>query len=634
MPYHWGSNRIVSLLAALAVAVAIGLDAAHGAEPIELAVDASEAPRRILHARLAIPATPGAITLLYPKWIPGEHGPTGPITDLAGLKITAGGRAVAWRRDALDTYAIRCEVPDGAKRIDVALDFLSAPPSASGFTAGGSATTRLAVISWNQVLLYPRGRPAGEILYRAELTLPEGWELGTALPIESRSGRRTSFQPVSLETLIDSPVLCGEHFREVAIGPPDGLPHYLEMAADGPESLRLDPKWKSGCDRLVTEAEALFGARHYDSYRFLLTLSDHTAHFGLEHHESSDNRTPERMLIDEAIRLRWAGLLPHEFIHSWNGKYRRPADMTAPDYQRPLRTDLLWVYEGLTHYLTFVLTTRSGFWTQDQCREHLALVAEWLENRRGRSWRPLSDTAVAAQHLFGARGDWAAWRRGVDFYNEGVLIWLEVDAIIRRQTEGRRSLDDFCRAFFGPPDGPPVVKPYTFDDVVAALRSVAAHDWKKHLAGRVEAVGAPAPLAALERSGWRLAYADAPSGFQQAAEKARKEVDLSASIGLLLREDGTIADVIPGKAADRAGVAPATKLIAVNWRRYSAERLRNAVAATSRDGPAVELLVENGGYFASHKLAYDGGAKYPRLERAAETTDLLTPILSPKGNSQ
>lgn len=620
---------IIGLMTALVIAAEAEAQGAGSPRPVELHVDASEVGRNILHARLAIPAAPGPLALFYPRWIPGEHGPTGPITDLAGLKISAGARAVRWHRDEIDMYTIHCRVPEGVETIEVVLDFLSAPRSARGFSWAASATTQLAVINWNQVLLYPRGRPADEIGYRVTLTLPEGWKLGTALPIESQSAPVTRFAPVSLETLIDSPALCGRHFREVPIGPPGGPRHFIEMAADGEHALSLDPALKAKYDRMVAEAGALFGARHYNSYRFLLALSDNVSSFGLEHHESSDNRTPERMLIDDSLRLRWALLLPHEFIHSWNGKYRRPADMVRTDYQQPLRTNLLWVYEGLTHYLTFVLTTRSGLWTPEQCREHLALVAEWADNQRGRSWRPLEDTAVSAQLLFGARSDWSSWRRGVDFYREGVLIWMEVDAIIRQETHGRRSLDDFCRTFFGGEDGPPAVRPYTFDDLVAGLNSVAAYDWKSLLTERVASIAAEPPTGGLERCGWRLAYADTPSEYQNALEKAGNETDLTASIGLRIAEDGSITDVIPGKAADLAGVAPAAKLVAVNRRRWSPELLKLAISAAKENDRPIELLMENDDFFASHALDYHDGEKYPRLKRDSSKADLLTQILKP-----
>ena len=597
--------------------------------PVELDVDASEVDRRIIHAHLVIPAKPGSLTLVYPKWIPGEHGPTGPITDLAGLKVTAGGREIAWNRDETDMYAIACQVPAGADAVEVSLDFLSAPPAAQGFTSAASATARLAVISWNQLLLYPKGRKASEILFRTSLSLPERWRFGTALPVESTEGARTRFSAVSLETLIDSPLLCGEYFREVALGAPDGAQHSLLMAADNQAALELSPELKAGYSNLVAEAEALFGARHYDSYKFLLSLSDYIEHFGLEHHQSSDNRVPGRTLINEKLHLVKASLMPHEFVHSWNGKYRRPADMATSDYQQPKRTSLLWVYEGLTTHLGYVLTARSGLWSAEQYCQALAFYADWVQNQRGRTWRPLKDTAVSAQLLFGARADWQAWRRTVDFYREGMLLWLEIDMIIRQETGNRRCLDDFCRAFFGGENSPPGVLPYTFEDIVAALNETAGYDWKSHLSVRLTKATDNAPLEGIERSGWRLSYTDTRSEYQQALEDSDKRACLTSSIGMLVKDDGTIVDIVPGKAVDRAGIGPGMKVVAVNSQRWSPELIRHAVAATGVGDQPLELLVENSGYFFSRTLDYEQGAKYPRLERDSSKADLLMKVIEP-----
>ena len=600
---------------------------------IKLNVDATEAARRIFHSRLAIPVEPGALMLLFPKWIPGEHAPSGPVTDLAGLRITAGGRELAWRRDDTDMYVLRCQVPAGTTALEVSFDFLSAPSTATGFSAAASATSQLAVLSWNQLLLYPGGSRSSELQYQVELALPEGWKYGTALPVESSAGSRIRFAAVSLETLIDSPLLCGKHFREVRIGPPGDDRQFIEMACDGEEGLAFPPELKEKYDRLVSEALALFGARHYDTYRFLLTLSDYVTHFGLEHHQSSDDRTAENSLVDADQRLVSSTLMPHEYIHSWNGKYRRPEGMVTADYQQPQKTGLLWVYEGLTHYLEVVLTARSGLMTEGQARDMLAWFANWVQCRKGRSWRPLFDTTVSAQLLYDARKDWAAWRRGVDFYREGVFIWLEADAIIRRQSGGRKSLDDFCQAFFGGGDSPPEVKPYTLEELVSVLNSVAPYDWKPLFGTLVNQVSDQAPLAGLESAGWRLVFRPERSGYLKALENTEKYGDLSASVGIEVKDSGMITDIIPGTAADKAGLAPGTKIVAVNSRRYSLDLLRRATAATVDRGVQLELLVENGDYMSTYKLDYSAGEKYPTLERADSQPDLLSAILAPRTRS-
>lgn len=595
--------------------------AAAPSRPIELSVDASEAPRRLLHARLVIPAAPGPLTLYYPKWIPGDHAPDGPIADLAGLQLRAAGKPLAWRRDDVDLYAFHCTVPDGADAVEAALDYLG--------TGDRSATARLAVVNWNLVLLYPAGRPVHDIPTRARLTLPAGWKLGTALPVASTRGPVTEFGTVSLETLVDSPVLCGAHLEEVPLGPPGGAAHALVLACDSAAGLDLDAGLKKQHERLVAEAGALFGARHYRSYRFLVALSDQLRADGLEHHESSENHLPERFLSDDSYRKQHAWLLAHEYVHSWNGKYRRPEGLDTPDYQRPMKTRLLWVYEGLTEYLGFVLAARSGLATHGLCRSHLADLMDGARNRGGRAWRSLEDTAVSAPVLYSAHEDWHDRRRGLDFYDEGLLLWLDVDTLIRQKSDGKKSLDDFCRAFFGGSDGPPEVKPYAFDDVVRGLDAVVAHNWKAFLEKRLTATGPEPPYVGVSRAGWKVVYGDEPGEMQTAREEADKGVDLSSSVGLLLKEDGGVTDAVPGKAADRAGIGPGMKLLAVNGRRWSAERLKEAVTAT-RHGGKLRLLVENGDFFETVTLDYADGARYPHLEREAGKANLLADILRPR----
>jgi predicted metalloprotease with PDZ domain len=601
------------------------------ARPIELSVDATEAPRKLLHARLVIPAKPGPLTLYYPKWIQGEHMPNGPINDLSGLKIQTGGKAIAWKRDDVDLYAFHCTVPEGADAVEVSMDYL-APSAKEGYSASASMTARLAVLNWHLVLLYPKGAPVRDQRIRASLTLPEGWTLGTALPIDSAHGHTSQFQTVSLGTLADSTVLCGEYLKEVPLSSGDGPPHYLVLACDSAAGLELSSTLRTHYERLVAEAGALFGARHYRSYRFLVTMSDQIRPTGIEHHECSDNRVPERFLLDDSYRkLSTAWLLPHEYVHSWNGKYRRPAGLATPDFQQPMKTRLLWVYEGLTEYLGFVLAARSGLYTPEISRENWALVADWARNQTGRTWRPLEDTTAAAPHLYAARTDWSHHRRGVDFYDEGALLWLDVDTLIREKTDGRKSLDDFCRAFHGGTSGPPEVKPYTFDDVVQTLNGVVAHDWKEFLQKRLTSTSPEPPLDGITRGGWKLVYRDKPGDLLKARDSEEKSLDLTTAVGLLLKDDGTVIDVVPDKAADKAGVGPGMKVVAVNGRRLSTERLRQAVAAT-RQGGKMDLLLENGDFFRTVALDYADGEKYPHLERNPGKPDLLADILRPRAS--
>ena len=595
---------------------------------IKLQLDATDAPRRILHARMTMPVKPGPLTLLYPEWIPGEHGPTGPIIDLVGLKITAAGTALAWKRDDVNMYAFHVTVPSGVSELNIAFDFIT-PPDASGFTSGASATTELAVLNWNQAILYPRGVPSDQLKLQASLRVPNGWKYGTALPIARESGNDIEFQPSSLTTLIDSPVSTGAHYKTIELGADRGVSHYLHIAGDSERSIEITPEEIDRYKNLVREAGALFGSRHYRSYHFLYTLSDHVPSFGLEHHESSDDRAGERSLVDETARKNTADLLPHEFVHSWNGKFRRPAGLTTPDYSQPMKGELLWVYEGLTQYLGEILTPRSGLLTADEFRQQLAMVAASLDRKSGRTWRPLEDTAVAAQLLYNARGDYAEYRRGVDYYDEGTLIWLEADVLIRQLSKGAKSLNDFCRAFHGGPGGAPALKTYTFDDVVATLNSVQPYDWAKFLHDRLQSTVAHAPLNGLENSGWKLTYNSMRSEMWKAREEDHKASNFSYSIGLSVDDEGNILDVAYNGPSQKAGVVPATKLIAVNSRIFNSTILREAIQHAGVSTDPIELLIRQGEYYRTYKIDYHSGEKYPHLVRDESKPDLLADIIAP-----
>jgi predicted metalloprotease with PDZ domain len=596
---------------------------------VTIAVDATAAPRKIFHASLKIPASPGDLTLYYPKWIPGEHAPDGPVIDLAGLKFGAGGKILKWRRDLVDGFTIHVEVPAGISEISAELDFLSPAIFEGGFSAGSSATDKLAVISWNQVLLYPKGWQSDDINYSASLKLPDGWKFGTPLPVASHSGNEIKFATVSLTTLVDSPVITGEFLKVVPLAQ-DPVTE-MDIAADSAAALEAPAEVWDHYKHLVEQAQRLFGAHHYRDYHFLYTLSDHVAHFGLEHHESDDSRVDERALVDDASRKLSASLLPHEYVHSWNGKYRRPADLATPDYEQPMQDDLLWVYEGLTNYLGFVLTARSGLLTEEQDRDDLAITADMLDHHTpGRVWRNLQDTADAAPQLYFAPRAWQSWRRGTDFYDEGTLSWLWADVIIRQQTKGAKSLDDFCELFHGAPSTGPMVKPYTFDDVVSALNQIAPYDWRGFWTERLTNHGPGAPLGGVEGSGWRVVYDQIPSEMLTGSASMNRTVPAALAFGLLLNEDGTISDITEGLPAAKAGIGPGMKLVAVNGRRFSPEILRDAVKATKNGNAPLDLLVENTDYYKTYKIDYHGGEKYPHLVRDDSKPDLLSEILKAK----
>src|SRR5437879_770039 len=615
---------------AVAVVLAFGLALPVFAAPaphVTISLDATEAPRKIFHAHLTIPASPGTLTLYYPKWIPGGHGPTGPIQELTGLKFSANGQELKWRRDLLDAWTFHVEVPAGVSNVQAAFDFAS-PVDKEGqgiYTGGASATDKMTILNWNTVLLYPAGPTSDQLSYEATLRLPTGWKFGTPLPVASQGSGEIRFSPVSLTTLVDSPVIGGEFLRVVPLA--DNPITEMDIAADSAAALNPPQYVFDHYKSLVDQAQKLFGAHHYRDYHFLYSLSDHVAHFGLEHHESDDSRVDERALVDDTSRKLSAGLLPHEYAHSWNGKYRRPADLATPDYQQPMQDDLLWVYEGLTNYLGFVLTARSSLLSPNQDRDDLALTAAQLDHLPGRQWRNLQDTAEAAPQLYFTPQAWYSWRRGTDFYNEDTLNWLWVDVIIRQQSKGKKSIDDFCHLFHGAPSTGPTLKTYTFDDVVNALNQIVSYDWRGFWTERLTNHGPGAPLGGIEGSGWKLIYDENPSEMLSSYAGMSHFVPAGFSIGLNLRDDGGITDTTEGEIAAKSGIGPGMKVVAVNGRRFSPEILRDAIKAAKNSTTPIELLVENADYYKAYKLDYHGGEMYPHLVRDESKSDLLSDIL-------
>ena len=598
--------------------------------PIKLFVDETDAPRKIIHAQMSIPATPGPLTLLYPKWIPGEHSPSGPVDNLAGLVITANGQPVAWQRDDVNMFAFHVTVPAGASSLDVKCDFL-ATAAAAGFSAGASTSANLAMLSWNEVVLYPEGHPSSEINITPSVKLPAGWQYGTALTKTSGSGDTSNFETVTLETLVDSPLLAGRYFKEFPLAPEVSPKHYLDLAADGPEDLKIKPDALAAFGKLVLETGALYKSRHFESYHFLVTLSDQVAHFGLEHHQSSDDRVPEKTFLDDNLSLLEADLLPHEFTHSWNGKYRRPAGLATGNYEDPMKGNLLWVYEGLTQYLGDVLSARSGIETAAQYRDALAVTAATLDARPGRTWRDLQDTATAAQILYSASNQWDNWRRNVDYYPEGELVWLHVDTTIRKLSKGKKTLNDFCARFHGlGGNTAPKVVPYTFDDVVENLNAVEPYDWASLLKERLTSKAPHAPLGGIESGGYKLIYNDTANPTLDAASAATQgSTNDWWSIGLRATNDGRIEDVLIDSPAYKAGLGPTMQIIAVNGRQYTGALLNDAITAAKGTSDPIEMIVVNTGYYKTVRVDYHDGLRYPHLERVQSEPDRLDEILAP-----
>lgn len=603
--------------------------APHMTGSIVLHVDLTDAPRHILHAHETIPVSAGPLELEYPQWIPGDHRPTGPIDNLAGLFIRANGKDIAWRRDEVDMYGVHLIVPDGVTSLDVSYDFL-AVPGGTGSDEDDATSANMAVLEWNSVVIYPAHIPVADIPITPSITVPEGWSSGTALTPASHSGNETSFALTTVYTLVDSPLITGRYFREIPLAPEITPKHYLDVAGEAPEDVEIKQSVLDSFSRLVREASALYQSHHYETYHFVLSLSDTVRGEGLEHHQSSDNGEPEHGLSDESMLLLDADLLPHEFTHSWNGKYRRPIGLATPDYATPQRGDLLWVYEGMTQYWGQVLATRCGLRTPEQFREYLALTAANLDQKPGRTWRSLEDTAIAAQILRGNTQNYSNWRRSQDYYPEGQLLWLDADTTIRQLTHGQKSLNDFAVKFLAVGGNtPPKVVPYTFDDIVNDLNSVVTYDWRGFLTERLTSHANHAPLGGIEHGGYKLVYTDEPTKFEKAELGFRGGEDAFYSIGLRVRKDGAIADVKMFSPAYQAGLAPQWKIVAVNSIGYSDDSLKDALKKSKNSSDLIELIVSNDNHFRTVKLDYHDGEKYPHLERDAGTPDLLDDILKP-----
>jgi len=601
---------------------------------IRLEVDATDLDHRVFQVRQLLPVTPGPLTLFFPRWLPGTHGSTGLVERLAGLQVRTAGseaRALPWLRDPADPYAFRVDVPTGVEQLE--LSFQAITPLEPR-NARVVMTHDMLNLQWNTVLLYPAGYADSQIAFEASVKLPGGWQQASALPMRAEDGSHVRYAPVSLERLVDSPVFAGAHLRRIPLDSPGASrPVTLALVADNPDQLQASEEQIQAHRNLVQQADRLFGARHFERYTFLLAQSERQSPIGLEHHESSENGVRPGYFKDWARRASGRDLLPHEYTHSWNGKFRRPADLWTPDYNRePMRASLLWLYEGQTQFWGRVLAARSGLITREQARDSLAHVAASLEHRSGRAWRNLQDTTnEAAMDPRKTSRDWGSWQRGRDYYEEAALVWLEADAMIRERSAGKRSLDDFARAFFGVEDGRVQPLTYTFDDVVATLNTVQPHDWAAFLRERLDGHASGAPLAGLERSGWRLAWADKPSEFARADDREDRGDDFAYSLGLTVQKDGRLDNVLWGGPAYRAGLAGAMQLVAVNARAYKAERLSQAITANQDGSAPLVLLVKDGDYYRSVTLDYRGGLRYPRLERIPGTPERLdSAVLAPR----
>ena len=594
---------------------------------LKLEVDATDTERRIFGVRETIPvAKAGPTTLLFPAWIPGAHAPRGQLEKVAGLVIRAGGKVIPWMRDPVDVFAFHVDVPQGVSALDIEFEYTSPTATDQGRVV---MTPEMLNLQWFSVALYPAGYFARRIRIDASVRLPDGWKFGTALEVASTAGGLTRFKQVPFETLIDSPMFAGRYFRQIDLDPTGPAPVRMDIVADRPELLDATPDQIARHRELVQQAYKLFGSHHYDHYDFLVAFTDRMGGIGTEHHRSSEDGTIPGYFTDWATTPASRDLLPHEYTHSWNGKFRRPADLWTPNYNVPMRGSLLWVYEGQTQYWGFVLSGRSGLLSRQEALDALAATAALYENRVGRRWRPVEDTTNDPIIASRRPAPWTSWQRSEDYYSEGQLVWLDADTLIRERSGGKRSLDDFAGAFFGIQDGSWTPAPYTFDDVVAVLNKVEPYDWASFLHARIDEVAVKPPLDGLARGGWKLVYTEKPTDYFKSAEARRRSVDLTYSIGVTLNRDGEFTGVQWDGPAFKAGLTVGGKLLAVNGIAYDADRLKEAITA-AKTGAPLDLIVKNGDHFRTVRLDYRGGLRYPRLERIPGATDRLSAIYAPR----
>ena len=600
-------------------------------QPIHITADLTDAPRKLYHADVDLPVTPGDVMLTTPEWIPGNHRPTGPVSDITGVVFSANGKTLPWHRDDTDLYEFHVAVPPGVTTLHAHLDCI----------VTARVTQKMAVLEWEKLLLYPAHTPVREIPIQPALKVPAGWGVGTALqpvgdaawPVPA-SGAVTQFAATNVEQLEDSPIIAGEYFKEFPLAPEITPKHYLDVVADDPVDANLRPSVLAAVSNLVREASVEYASHHYHVYHFLLTLSDVAGGEGLEHGQSSDNGVGEKGFADDKHQLAESDLLAHEFTHSWNGKYRRPWNLYQPDFATMQQGSLLWVYEGMTQYLGNVLATRAGLKSQAQYRDVLALSAASLDAKPGRDWRPTLDTAVAASVLRGGNPAWSNWRRGQDYYQEGELLWLDADTTIRKLTGDKKSLDDFEKIFLakGGNTGPLIV-PYHFDELVTDLNQVVPYDWASFLHDRIDEIHPRADLAGIEQGGYRLVYHDKPTDSEKtllSTGRGGQRTDVWYSIGLRVSHEGLIQDVRWGGPADQAQLAPGYKILAVNGRLYSNDELLQAIRDAKGTTTPIELIVARDSFVSTFHVNYHDGEKYPALERVAGTPDTLDQITAPR----
>jgi predicted metalloprotease with PDZ domain len=592
---------------------------------MQLTVDASDNTRAIFKIHQHVPvAHSGDFVMLYPKWVPGGHSPRNDLKNITGFRASANGQPLKWVRDNLDVFAFHIMVPEGVSAIDLDYQYVTPTTNSQGRIL---ATPELESIQWLSNSMYPAGYFVRDIPVQASVIVPSGWKVATALRPSGQSGNRIDYPVTSYEILVDSPLIAGAHYRAIPLSPDVTL----DVIADNEAELAATPEQIAAHKRLVEQAVKAFGSQHYDHYDFLLTISNNLGGNGLEHHRSSEDGTGRGYFTEWDSHLVDRNLLPHEFTHSWNGKFRRPADLWTQDYRTPMQDDLLWVYEGQTQFWGYVLGARSGMLSKQDTLDAIAsTAAAYSTGTPGRTWRPLVDTTNDPIIASRTPIPWRSWQRSEDYYSEGQLIWTDVDRIIREQSHGKRSIDDFAKAFFGIRDRDWGEVTYTLDDIVATLNQVQPYDWRAYLEKKVYSVAPEAPLDGIEQGGYKLIYTAEPTKWWKSIEKLRKGADLTYSGGLGVGNDGKVSSVLWDSAAFNAGITPGDQIMALNGREFDIDALKDAIKAAAGQGPAPQLLVKSGDVYRTVNLDWHGGLRYPRLEKVGKGEGSLDLLLAPR----
>jgi len=591
---------------------------------IKLNVDATDLSHRIFQVKESIPVTSGKLTLLYPAWIPGHHSPVGPINKLAGLKITGNGDTIKWQRDPANVYAFNLNIPANVEQIIVSFQFLSPQNSHQGRVV---MTPEMLNLQWNTVALYPAGYYTRNIQFSPSVVLPKDWHFSTALTLKNHHKKRIQFKPIDFENLVDSPMFAGRYYKKIALNDSKTTPIYLNVFADKQKDLEVTKEGLAAHQNLVEQMSKVYGAYHFDHYDFLLALTSKLGGIGMEHHRSSENSAKPYYFTDWKKSWLDRDLLAHEFNHSWDGKYRRPAKLWTPTYNQTKEANGLWVYEGQTQFWGQVFSARSGLWSHEQAMAVLAnLAATYDKGRPGMQWRNILDTTNDPTIAQRAPLPFRNYQMSEDYYSGGELIWLAVDAKLRGLTDNKKNIDDFARAFFGMKSGEWTVNTYEFSDVANTLNTIYPFDWATFLESRL--TGHLNLSKSFNDQGWKLIYNDKPSVATSAREKRFKSTDFVYSLGFMVSNKGALHDVLWDSPAFNAGLSPSMTIIAVNGEQFDGDILKDAVIAAKTNKRPIELLVKDFDQYKTIKIDYSKGLKYPHLERIKDKPDYLSQVLT------